>query len=414
MTSADLKEYVTSTTDFYALLSLPPSFSQHELNRAWRRAALKYHPDKVGASDTVAAEKFHLAQIGFDIFQDPTIKTLYDNARNAREQKQRARKMFEGERKRMREDLEGREGRVAFGKGFAAGMGAGSGTKRSREEEDFEREVQRLAEDGKRRRQDREAILRQDLQVEQTTFTNSTGGLQTPHKTTTKSPLSHLPLVTAVAELDRSVKVRWLLASTSSATTINKKTLTTLFSRFGKIESVFLMKVKTQRIGPSREKQQVATGIVVFKSVVGAHTAIEDNKKQVEAEWEHIESVFWAGNKEPDVVAEMREGAFPTPQTPTGTGTNDCLNGDIPLGETPEPLETTGKRNGTQTPKGDGLRKIPSFGSFSSTAFSTPQGSPFGRVGSLSLEEITMIRLKEAEKRRLAAEITRKEEKDGY
>ncbi|MCJ1376978.1 hypothetical protein MMC17_000068 [Xylographa soralifera] len=405
--STDLKEYATSTTDFYALLSLPPTFSAHELNRAWRRTALKYHPDKVGASDAAAAEKFHLAQIGFDIFQDPTIKTLYDNARNAREQKERARKMFEGERKRMREELEGREGRA----GFRKGVGGEVGMKRAREEEDFERELRRLAEDGKRRRQEREEVLRQDLRAEQEAAANGTEGPQTPRKATTSSSAPQPPVATPVAELDRSVKVRWLPSSTSSASIIDKDTLATLFSRFGKVESAFLMKIKTQRTGSSREKKQVATGVVVFASVVGAHAAIEDTKKQVGPEWECVESVGWAGNKEPDFVAEMRGSVSPAPQTPIQKGAGDFLNGGTPAGGTPMSARTAGKSNGNGTPNGDGLRKVPSFVSFSSAAFSTPQGSPLGKVGSPSLEEITMIRLKEAEKRRLEAEIAKEDEK---
>ena len=376
--SADLKDYATSTTDFYALLSLPPTFSPHELNRAWRRTALKYHPDKVGAADTAAAEKFHLVQIGFDIFQDPTIKTLYDNARNAREQKERARKMFEGERKRMRE------------------------------EEDFEREVRRLAEDGKRRRQEREEVLRQDLRAEQEAEANGPAGPQTPRMATASSSAPQPSVAAPVAELDRSVKVRWLPSATSSVSPIDKDALATLFSRFGKVESVFLMKTKTQRTGPSREKKQVATGVVVFASVVGAHTAIEDAKKQVGPEWECVESVGWAGNKEPDFVAEMRGSVSPSPQKPIRKGAGDFLNGGTPAGGTPV---TTGKSTGGGAPNGEGLRKVPSFASFSSAAFSTPQGSPLGKMGSPSLEEITMIRLKEAEKRRLEAEITKEDEK---
>ena len=411
--STDLKEYATSTTDFYALLSLPPNFSPHELNRAWRRTALKYHPDKVGAADAAAAEKFHLAQIGFDIFQDPAIKTLYDNARAAREQKERARKMFEGERKRMREELEGREGRAGVGKGVGGG-GGGVGTKRGREEEDFEREVRRLAEDGKRRRQEREEVLRQDLRAEQEAEADGAAGPQTPQKSaTTSSAAPHPPLATPVAELDRSVKVRWLPSATSSASPIiDRDTLATLFARFGKVESAFLMKTKTQRTGPAREKKQVATGVVVFASVVGAHAAIEDARKQTGREWEGVESVGWAGNKEPDFVAEMRGSGSPAPpQTPIRKGAGDFLNGGTSAGGTPGSARTAGKSNCGGTPNGDGLRKVPSFASFLSAAFGTPQGSPLGKVGSPSLEEITMIRLKEAEKRRLEAEITREDEK---
>ncbi|MCJ1288782.1 hypothetical protein MMC34_000311 [Xylographa carneopallida] len=401
--STDLKEYATSTTDFYALLSLPPTFTPHELARAWRRTALKYHPDKVGAADTAAAEKFHLAQIGFDIFQDAATRALYDNARAAREQKERARRMFEGERRRMREELEGREGMAGVGKGGV--WAGGGGLKRGREEEDFEREVRRLAEDGKRRRQEREEALRQDLRAEQEAETNAP---QTPQRGAATSSTPYPPAAAPVAELDRSVKVRWLPSTTSSAPSIDKDTLTTLFSRFGIVESAFLMKTKTQRTGPSREKKQIATGVVVFASVVGAHAAIEDAKKQVGPEWACVESVGWAGNKEPDFVAEMRGSVSPAPQTPVRNAAGDFLNGGTPAARTPM---TTGKSNGGGTPGGDALRKVPSFASFSSAAFSTPLGSPLGKGGSPSLEEITMMRLKEAEKRRLEAEIAREDER---
>ncbi|KAI4185108.1 MAG: hypothetical protein LQ346_005985, partial [Caloplaca aetnensis] len=91
MPADDLKAYATSSTDFYALLDLTPQFSQKELDRQWRKTALKYHPDKVGASDTVAREKFHLAQIGYDLLSDPAAKAIYDGARGARERKKRER-----------------------------------------------------------------------------------------------------------------------------------------------------------------------------------------------------------------------------------------------------------------------------------------------------------------------------------
>ena len=398
--STDLKTYATSTTDFYALLSLSPTFSQHDLDRAWRRTALKYHPDKVGASDVTAAEKFHLAQIGYDILSDPSIKALYDNARTAREQKEKARKMFEGERKRMREELEGREGR--------AGLGAGMGMKRGREEEDFEREIRRLAEDGKRRRREREDALRAEMRAEEEMAqSNGLDGLGTQQVDTATETAIQTEPPAMVPELERSVKARWI---PSTSLSIDKDKLVSLFSRFGIVESAFLLKTKTQRIGPSRDKKQVSTGVVVYTSVVGAHAAIEDAKKQAGEEWEIIESVRWAGNKEPDFVASISRSGSPAPSTPMRKGVGDFLNGGIPSSAAEAHGSQEEHGNRPSEPDGEGLRKVPSFASFSSAAFSTPKGSPFGKVGSPSLEEITMIRLKEAEKRRLKAEIQKADE----
>ncbi|MCJ1478820.1 hypothetical protein MMC13_007504 [Lambiella insularis] len=378
MTSAtDLKTYATSTIDFYTLLSLPVTFSQHELDRAWRRTALKYHPDKVGA-DLVAAEKFHLAQIGYDILSDPTVKTLYDNARNAREQKERARKMFEGERKRMREDLESREER---------------GTKRAREEEDFEKELHRLAEDGRRRRREREAGRRREMMEEQAAANDGYGTTAT---TTTHPPVLQHPHATTVAELDRSIKVRWCPVPSFD---LDKDRLTSLFSRFGKVESAFLMKSKTRRVGPSREKKEVATGVIVFTSVVSAHTAVMDAQKQTGPEWSCIEGVSWASDKEPAFLAEMKAASpSPSPRTPAKK-----VDATLSNGGSPESTKVDG-----------GVRRVPSFASFSPAALSTPKALPLGSAGgSPSLEEFTMIRLREAEKRRLEAEIVRRDEEAG-
>lgn len=388
--TSDLKSYATSTHDFYALLSLPATFSQPDLDRAWRRTALKYHPDKVGAADTAAAEKFHLAQIGYDILSDPAIKSLYDNARTAREQKERARSLFEGERKKMRDDLEAREGKAAAGSGGLAG-------KRGREEEDFEKEVRRLAEDGKRRRLEREERLRKEMEKEKETEAEEAAA-QPP------SPYPPAPHPSTVPELDRSIKIRWV---NSSSLSITKATLPTLFARFGPVESAFLLRTKTQRIGPARDKKPVTTGVVVYKSVVGAHAAVDATKNQIGGEWDLVQEVTWAANKEPDFIAEMAaRTASPAPATPV----RKPLRDNAATGFPGSPAGSTGNGKG----EGAGVRKVPSFASFSpAAAFSTPRGSPAGKVGSPTLEEMTMIRLREAEKRRLAKEIRRAEAEEG-
>ncbi|MCJ1247732.1 hypothetical protein MMC30_004947 [Trapelia coarctata] len=391
--TSDLKSYATSTHDFYELLSLPATFSQSDLDRAWRRTALKYHPDKVGAADTAAAEKFYLAQIGYDILSDPAIRSLYDNARTAREQKERSRKLFEGERKKMKEDLEAREGRAAAG---AGGLGSRGG-KRSREEMEFEEEVRRLAADGKRRRLEREEKMRKALEKEELEARKAAGNDEAQASATT-TPYASANQPSTVTELDRSIKVRWVNASLS----ISKETLSTLFSRFGKVENAFLLKTKTQRIGPNREKKEVSTGVVVYKSVVGAHAAIGDAKKQSGEEWDLIQEMIWAANKEPDFITEMnsRSGS-PAPSTPTRKPLRDNVAPNFP-GSVSSP--------GTSKPEGAGVRKVPSFASFSSAAFSTPKGSPIGKVGNPTLDEIVMIRLREAEKKRLEREIEKAEE----
>lgn len=394
MPSDDLKSYATSDTDFYDLLGVTFETSQKDIDRAWRRTALKYHPDKVG-NDPVAKEKFHLAQIGYDLLSDPASKALYDNARNARLQRKRQNDLFEGRRRQMKDDLEARE----------------RGAKRPREEDEsaeekLEREIRRLAEDGKRRRKEREDALRRDVQKE---AENADTAGQTPGSSSGPVDGASASLST-VSELDRTVKVRWPVDGEGGSITADS--VKKIFSQFGPIESADLLNPKMLRLGKKQKKQLAIVCMLQYKSVVGAHAAVEDFPKQDGPEWQTFDSVFWAANKEPDFITAHQGNRAATdsvPATPT------------PNSRTKSTYAFSGMDSQASTPAGSpkadgaGLKKMPSFASFSPAAFSTPKGSPFGKglgVNSPSLEEMTMIRLKNAEKKRMAAEIERQDRED--
>ncbi|KAL8832759.1 MAG: hypothetical protein Q9170_004757 [Blastenia crenularia] len=394
MPSDDLKDYATSTTDFYALLSLTPSFSQKELDRQWRKTALKYHPDKVGA-DATAREKFYLAQTGYDLLSDPTARALYDNARNAREQRKRQNELFEGRRRQMKDDLEARE----------------KGVKRSREEEEgeeekLEKELRRLAEDGKRRRREREEVLRREMEEQKVGQGQNDGDAISPGGSHTANGAS------SVSDIDRTVKIRWPL-DREDGSAITENDIKSLLSTFGNIDSVTMLKPKELRLGGNNKqhkkpkKQLEAICMVQYTSVVSAHAAVEDFHKQTGKEWARFDSILWAANKEPEFIS----ASSPSPATPARSSSphpSSFRNGDS-RPSTPTPLG-----NQTHHTNGDGLKKMPSFSSFSSAAFNTPKGSPFGVKGfgtsSPSLEELMMIRLKNAEKKRLAEELQRQDE----
>ena len=394
MPSDDLKNYATSDTDFYDLLGVTFETSQKDIDRAWRRTALKYHPDKVG-NDPVAKEKFHLAQIGYDLLSDPASKALYDNARTARLQRKRQNELFEGRRRQMKDDLEARE----------------RGIKRPREEDEgaeekLEREIRRLAEDGKRRRKEREDALRKEIQKESENAeaaANTHGSSNGHADGATMAP-------STVSEIDRTVKVRWPVDGKGGSITADG--VKELFSAFGPIESADLLNPKMLRLGKKQKKQLAVVCMIQYKSVVGAHAAVEDFPKQDGSEWQIFDSVFWAANKEPDFITAHqgnRTATVSSPATP------------IPNGRSKSPYAFSGFDSQASTPAGSpkadggGLKKMPSFASFSPAAFNTPKGSPFGKglgANSPSLEEMTMIRLKNAEKKRLAAEIERQDKED--
>lgn len=379
--------------DFYALLNVRDDATDKELQRAWRLTALQLHPDKVG-DDPVARDRFDLARTGFDILSDTTTRSAYDAVRTARLQKARQNELFEGKRRQMKDDLEARE------RGF----------KRARTEEDDEekmaRELRRLAEDGKRRRREREAAM---AHSETPKLRGDDLSHEPDHNQADLNPLtaatqSHnlrSDVQPGVSELDRMVKVRW--PRDGPGESIGQQQIIELFSTFGKVENAHLLKPKLVRMGKKNKKLLVSTCMIQYTSVVGAHEAVEDFPKQQGPEWSIFDSVTWAANKEPEFIT----GHQP-PSSESGSGpSTPARNGPRTSGAAFLNMES--KPSTPATMNGNGLHKMPSFSSFSST----PNGTPFGKsqsVNSPSLEEMTLIRLKNAEKKRLANEIQRQDE----
>lgn len=396
MPSNDLKDHAVSDTDFYALLGVTFETSQRDIDRAWRQTALKYHPDKVG-DDPVAKEKFHLAQIGYDLLSDPASKALYDSARNARIQREKKNNELRGRRKTMAEDLFTRE------RGF----------KRERDEcedaeERLEREVRRLAEDGKRRREEREETLRNETQIVE----------RNEVAVGEKLDVTGLTSQTSVSEIDRTVKIRWPLGDRQPSP-IGQEQIINLFSKFGNIESADLLNPKPLKSETRKKhkKQLMATCMVQYSSIVSAHTAVEDFKRQKGREWERFDSVFWAAGKEPHFIGAVTQNRHegvpnPAPLTPKRDNKEAGSSKSVPSSFNLFNTFSTPTTSATAVSGADGLLKKPSFASFSSAAFTTPTGSPASSrsVSSPSFEEMMMIRLKNAEKKRLEDEIRKQDE----
>jgi DnaJ family protein C protein 17 len=148
MANNDLIKWVTSDVDFYELLGITfENCSESELRRAYRKTALKYHPDKVGKD--FDPDKYELFQAANDILSDAELKAKYDNHRNAKLQRQRANELFEGKRRQMKEDLEARE----------RGGGAAVGTKRPMDESGLQQDFRRFAEEGRKRKAARRSMM---------------------------------------------------------------------------------------------------------------------------------------------------------------------------------------------------------------------------------------------------------------
>lgn len=68
---------MSSKRDFYEILGLDRSASESEIKKAYRKLALKYHPDK-NPGDKEAEEKFKEAAEAYEVLSDPNKKARYD------------------------------------------------------------------------------------------------------------------------------------------------------------------------------------------------------------------------------------------------------------------------------------------------------------------------------------------------
>jgi molecular chaperone DnaJ len=64
-------------TDYYEILGVGRDAGEQELKSAYRRMALKYHPDRNPGSHE-AEEKFKEAAEAYAVLSDPQKKTVYD------------------------------------------------------------------------------------------------------------------------------------------------------------------------------------------------------------------------------------------------------------------------------------------------------------------------------------------------
>lgn len=63
--------------DYYEVLGVSKDASEDEIKKAYRKIAIKYHPDR-NPGDKVAEEKFKEAAEAYDVLHDPQKRQQYD------------------------------------------------------------------------------------------------------------------------------------------------------------------------------------------------------------------------------------------------------------------------------------------------------------------------------------------------
>lgn len=148
----DLTAHATSSVDFYSLLSLSPNATILEIDSAFRKTSLRYHPDKVGATQE-NVDKFLIIKIARDVLSDPRVRALYDQARETKQRREAETEKLDASRRKMVSELERKE-RSAQNMGGIGMMGMKR--KRSGEEDgpeqELEREIRRISEENRRKK----------------------------------------------------------------------------------------------------------------------------------------------------------------------------------------------------------------------------------------------------------------------
>jgi len=68
---------LSAKKDYYSVLGVPRGASPDELKKAFRKLAMKFHPDK-NPGDKSAEERFKEASEAYDVLSDPQKKQIYD------------------------------------------------------------------------------------------------------------------------------------------------------------------------------------------------------------------------------------------------------------------------------------------------------------------------------------------------
>eukprot|EP00769_Ergobibamus_cyprinoides_P004650 gnl/Ergobibamus_cyprinoides/84.p2 GENE.gnl/Ergobibamus_cyprinoides/84~~gnl/Ergobibamus_cyprinoides/84.p2 ORF type:complete len:188 (+),score=43.92 gnl/Ergobibamus_cyprinoides/84:559-1122(+) len=81
-------EQAAERKDYYAILEVPKTANDAELKKAFRKMALKYHPDKCvsleGAEKDAALQRFKDVNEAYEVLSDPRKRQMFDSGADMR------------------------------------------------------------------------------------------------------------------------------------------------------------------------------------------------------------------------------------------------------------------------------------------------------------------------------------------
>ncbi|GJQ68542.1 hypothetical protein Trydic_g17110 [Trypoxylus dichotomus] len=149
--SADLK---IEDEDLYEILEVDCTSSVHDIKKAYRKKALKLHPDKNPGNPNAAIEFHKLSRI-LEVLTDESARKAYDKVLKAKKEAVLRHRALDSKRQRLKEDLEIREKNSAnFGKQKSA-------------EEVLKEEIERLRKEGSKQVEEEIENITKQIQKEE-------------------------------------------------------------------------------------------------------------------------------------------------------------------------------------------------------------------------------------------------------
>ncbi|BET00758.1 dnaJ homolog subfamily C member [Nesidiocoris tenuis] len=202
-------------TDLYELFGIVNTASEQELKKAYRKKALKCHPDK-NPDNPNAAKLFLELSTALEILLDVSSRANYDKMLSARLAAKIRHDALDSKRKKLKEDLEARE------KSAAANLRQDGRSQQSAEEK-YNAEIQRLRKEGSKQLLEEMEKVKEEIREQ----------MSNPLYSQEEDGSAH------------RLKVRWKCEKTDENDGgYNSTNLRTIFSKYGEISCLVVSNKK--------------------------------------------------------------------------------------------------------------------------------------------------------------------------
>ncbi|EDR08028.1 uncharacterized protein LACBIDRAFT_327254 [Laccaria bicolor S238N-H82] len=340
----------TDEVNPYELLSVKVESTEQEIRTAYRQRSLKVHPDR-NPNNPDAARKFHELNQAYELLLDPLRRLALDAKLRVKQAKAERFKNYDNKRKNLVEELEAKEREYKKAR-----------VDKQKEEVDKWHQTEKIKEEGRKLREERELLMRARQQQE--------------------------PRADQEEDVPPAlVRLKYKLKTHQELTT--PESIAALLSPFGSVDAESIV-ISLKNKSSSGKPPKYVTALVPFRQIGSAFAAVCASNQGV---LDGVEA-GWVGGQEPEILVWLKKmgklGAQPQP--PVRPSSSLGLEGDLPQTETDPPS---------------------SFPSFPTSPLRHPiptSAPPDLTAAGIDYESLTLMRLRQTERERLEREIREQED----